>query len=213
MALPDPLDSPDPAVRYIAERRAYLLEEINRLGRSLVAYAKNVPEVDSRPPVSLQDHYAFLDAPECGCATCRDWELRRAEFVTASKLVPKGHKWTICGCHACRFVGRIQLNYLAATNRRDLVIEMSFHARYHSRHGGLVMSWVEREMQNPVYTVNWCAQEMSRFPMERWLKRCEMAVSGVVSGAVFIDAAGVTEATSYMASTLNAEVDCEVAVD
>lgn len=189
-----------------------LIDDMERLGRSLVAYARSAPKCDAPPPKPPQEHYAFLDAHECGCPTCHDWEIRRAEFVAAIKLVPKGHKWTICGCQACRFVGRIQLNYLAATNRRDLLIEMAFHSRYHSRHGDLVMAWTEKELANPAYTVNWCAQEMSRFPMERWLKRCEMAVSGLVSGAVFVDAAGVTEARSYMASTLGTDADVRLQI-
>lgn len=200
-------------MRRLSDRRSWIVKEIEALGKSLVAYAKNAPLEDARPSMPPQEHYHILDAPTCGCSTCRDWEIRRAEFVDAVKLVPKGHKWTICGCQACRFVGRIQLNYLAATNRRDLLIEMAFHSRFHSRHGDLVMAWTVQELKNPAYTVNWCAQEMSRFPMERWLKRCEMAVSGIVSGAVFIDAAGVTEARSYMASTLGIEADLGVTLE
>jgi len=170
-----------------------------------VAYADRIVAEEIKPPVSPLEHYSMLDA-ECGCSTCMDWETRRAEFVEAVTLVPKGHKWTICACPDCRFVGRIQLNYLAATNRRDLMIEMSFHARYHSRHGREVMAWLDQEMRNPSYTTNWLAQELSRFPVERWIKRCEMAVSGFVSGAVFSASAGVTHLTSYLGSTLGAEV-------
>lgn len=149
----------------------------------------------------------MLDAPDCGCATCMEWEMRRAEFVATTSLVPKGHKWTVCACPACRFVGRIQLNYLAATNRRDLLIEMSYHARHHSSHPDIVMAWLDKEMRRPDYTVNWCAQEMSRFPVERWMKRCEMAVSGVVSGAVFRASAMTTDFLVSIGSSLVAEVD------
>jgi hypothetical protein len=84
---------------------------------------------------------------------------------------------------------------------------MSFHARYHSRHGERVMAWLEEEMQKPGYTVNWCAQEMSRFPMARWLSRCNMAVSGDVGEEVFINSTMVTEMYTPFGSTLFADVD------
>jgi hypothetical protein len=202
-------DSADLVVRFMVARHQYLLLELARLQAVLIVYVTGIQPKVERPAISLLEHYAMLDAPECGCSICLDWEQRRLEFVEAVPLIPKGHKWTICGCPRCRFVGRLQLNYLAATNRRDLLIEMSFHARYHSRHGNAVMAWFEREMRNPAYTDNWCAQEMSRFPVERWIKRCEMAVSGFVSGAVFQIAAGVTDALYGIGSSLGTNIGLE----
>lgn len=196
----------DPAIRLLADRRHVLADRVAQLGAILTAYAAHTLAAEDRVAISPLEHYSMLDSPDCGCDTCADWEQRRVEFVEAANLVPKGHRWTICGCPDCRFVGRIQLNYLAATNRRDLLIEMSFHARYHSRHGSLIMAWLARELQNPTYTINWCAQEMSRYPLERWINRCEMAVSGVISGAVFLAAAGVTDYTAHLGSSLNAYV-------
>lgn len=205
-ARPLPPDvSPDPVIRRIAARREMVLAEMQRVRAMLELYVQQQRQETVRSPVSPLEHYSMLDAPDCGCQTCIEWEQRRAEFVEVVALVPKGHKWTICACAICRFVGRIQLNWLAAQNRRDLLIEMSFHARYHSRHGVHVMAWLEQEMQNPSYTINWCAQEMTRFPMERWIRRCETAVSGLVSGAVFLDAAGVTGFESRIGSSLAAE--------
>ena len=188
------------------DRRNALMARITSLYDALTAYAMHTPVQEDRLPVSPLEHYSMLDAPDCGCGTCADWEQRRAEFVEAATLVPKDHKWTICACPDCRLVGRIQLNYLAATNRRDLLIEMSFHARYHSRHGALIMAWLANEMKNPAYTINWCAQEMSRYPLERWISRCEMAVSGLVSGTVFRATAGVTDFVSSLGSSLNAQI-------
>lgn len=193
-------------IRSFSHRRVEIVGELARIATVLTAWATHDRAAEGRPPMSPLVHYSMLDAPECGCVTCVEWETRRAEFVDAALLVPKGHKWTICGCPDCRFVGRIQLNYLAATNRRDLLIEMSFHARYHSRHGGAVMAWLEQEMRNPAYTVNWCAQEMSRFPLDRWIRRCEMAVSGAVSGVVFTESAGITRLESHIGSSLGEEV-------
>ena len=201
------LDSPDTAIQRVAENQFSLMIEMQQIADYLRMYAEQVQPTVSQPPISPQEHYSMLDEESCGCQSCVDWDLRRKEFVRATQLIPKGHKWTVCACTICRFVGRFQLNLLAAANRRELLIEMSFHARYHSRHGEIVMTWLEQEMQKPIYTVNWCAQEMSRYPMARWLKRCEMAVSGDVGGPVFITAAGVTEMFTPFASTLFADVD------
>ena len=197
--------SDDPAIRHLEQRRAAVQAELHRLHAGLTDYANRVRTPEVRPMIAPIEHYSMLDAPDCGCPTCMDWEGRRAEFVAAVELVPKGHKWTVCACTACRFVGRIQLNYLAATNRRDLLIEVSYHAQHHSTHPNVVMAWLAQEMRRPEYTVNWCAQEMSRFPLERWLKRCEAAVSGQVSGAVFCDSAMRTSFFTPGTSSLLAE--------
>ncbi len=175
-------------------------------GGHLQGYVRQIILAVDRPAISPQEHYNMLDEEICGCATCIDWDLRRKEFTRATKLIPAGHKWTVCACDLCRFVGRFQLNLLAAANRRELLIEMSFHARYHSYHGGLVMNWLETEMRKPTYTMNWCAQEMSRYPMERWLQRCETAVSGVAGGPVFVTSARMTDAVANVGSSLSAEV-------
>lgn len=196
--------SPDPAVRLLAQRRDSLLAEMDRLRRSLIGYASGVRAPESRAAMSPLDHYAMLDSPDCGCATCVEWEQRRAEFIAATRIVPKGHKWTVCGCPECRFVGRIQMNYLAATNRRDLLIEVAYHARHHSAHPELVMRWLEKEMNRSEYTINWCAQEMGRYPMEWWLRRCETVCSGAVSGAIWRNSTMVTDLEVHIPSTLGA---------
>jgi len=199
--------SPDLAIQHLVDKQTELAIGLEALSQRLLAYAKQIRPVLVRPAVSAQEHYNMLDEGDCGCSACMDWDLRRKEFIRATKLIPKGHKWTVCACDRCRFVGRFQLNLLAAANRRELLIEMSFHARYHSRHGKLVMDWLEQEMHSPAYTVNWCAQEMSRYPMERWLQRCETAVSGVVGGPVFINSTMVTDMRVSFASSLLADVD------
>lgn len=201
---PDPAASPDPAVRLLGGRRDAIAAEMSRIAVALVAYADGVREPEPRPVLEPVMHYHILDDPVCGCPTCVEWEQRRAEFVEVASVVPKGHKWTVCGCPDCRFVGRIQMNFLAATNRRDLLAEVAYHARYHSSHPTLVMKWLESELRRPEYTINWCAQEMSRYPVERWLKRCEMAVSGVVSGSVWRNSTGVTALETHFVSQLSA---------
>lgn len=207
----DPRFSPDPAMRRIADYYETKVAELNELAKSIIAYGTYIKPVEPRMPVSPLEHYGMLDEEKCGCTTCVDWDQRRNELIEVIRLVPKGHVYTTCDCPDCRFVGRIQLNFRAADNRRDLLIEMAFHARYHSIHGSLIMEWLERELQSPVYTLNWCAQEMPRFPVERWIKRCEGALHAVVSGAVFRAAAG--HAVDYIAeirSTLSAETSTSV---
>jgi hypothetical protein len=200
-------NSPDTVIQKIAEDQLNLIAEMQRVLGYLRMYAEQERPVITQAPISPQEHYNMLDEELCGCNTCVDWDLRRKEFIRATGLIPKGHKWTVCNCAICRFVGQFQLNLLAAANRRELLIEMSFHARYHSRHGDMIMTWLAEEMRKPSYTDNWCAQEMSRYPMERWLKRCEMAISGDVGGPVFINSTMVTEMYTPFASSLFADVD------
>lgn len=209
---PDPLTSVDPAVRMIAEQHREASNRANQLRAYLMVYADGRSAERERKslPVSAEEHYGFNESADCGCAICTDWTTRRAEFIAVAGLVPKGHKWTVCGCDSCRFVGRFQMNLLAATNRRDLLIEMSFHARFHSLHGEHVMAWFSKEIRNPSYTDNWCAQEMSRYPVERWLMRCEMAVSGMVGGPVFQDSARRIDFVERSSSSLEAVTDLMV---
>jgi hypothetical protein len=200
------VNSQDPVIQQIAIRQQALLDDQVRCMQHLVAYTNQIQPDVKQPEISPLEHYSMLDQEGCGCQTCIDWARRREEFVTVKALVPAGHRWTICDCPMCRFVGRFQLNLLAVANRRELLIEMSFHAYYHSRHGDLVMAWLAQEMAKPSYTINWCAQEMSRYPMERWMKRCETAVSGTISGAVFTNSTMVTDMVVNLGSSLMAEV-------
>lgn len=210
--LSDPFYSADPTARLLATRYREASRRADALRAYLTIYAEGRSLESSyvAESVSAEEHYGFDESADCGCAICADWTVRRAEFVSAASLIPKGHKWTVCGCDTCRFVGRFQMNYLAATNRRDLLIEMSFHARFHSLHGKHVMAWYHQEIQNPSYTDNWCAQEMSRYPVERWLTRCEMAVSGSVGGPVFQASAQRLAYVESSSSSLNADTNLMV---
>jgi hypothetical protein len=200
------MNSTDPVMQVLAQKQDTIAQNLAITGRRLQTYVRQTRPTVARLAISPQDHYDMLDEGDCGCMACADWDLRRQEFIRVTKLIPKGHKWTVCACALCRFVGRFQLNLLAAANRRELLIEMSFHAHFHSRHGKLVMDWLEQEMCNPIYTINWCAQEMSRYPMERWIKRCETAVSGQAGGPVFVTSTMRTDAIANLGSSLSAEV-------
>ena len=177
------------------------------LDSALLGYASRIREPRLLPAVTGLEHYSMLDEESCGCGTCSDWHQRRGEFIACARLVPKGHKWSTCSCHVCRFIGRIQLNFLAATNRRDLLIAVSFHAQYHSRHGGKVMEWLAIEMRRATYTTNWCAQEMSRYPVEWWLRRCETQLSPFVKGSVFQDSTTTLDLQVHFPSSLEAMVE------
>ena len=203
--MPDYRASANSVIRQLLTERDALEADLLHREVQFLAYAQQPAVVATYTAVSPEDHYNMLDEGLCGCSACADWDLRRLEFLRATKLLPKDHKWTVCACSVCRFVGRFQLNLLAAANRRDLLIEMSFHARYHSHHGKLIMDWLAAEMRNPAYTINWCAQEMSRYPMERWLQRCELAVSGLVGGPVFVNSAKRIDAIVSIGSSLATE--------
>ena len=202
--IPDPRSSPDSVVRTMAERRDTLVKEVNVIDAILAVYASRpyVMPLSAAPEVPPLEHYTFTEGASCGCAICVEWKTRHLEFVSSSKLVPKGHRWSTCTCDACRFVGRMHLNALAAANRRDLLIEASFHARYHSPHGDLVMGWVRDEIAKPNYTDNWCAQEMGRYPLEWWFRKCQASIGPVVSGEVFRDGMMSIDATVSFASSL-----------
>lgn len=174
-------------VAALAARRASLVAEAARLDQVLDAYAQAPSHrpLFAEPAVSLLRHYAMTDRSLCGCAVCTEWRQRRDELVSALRFVPAGHRWSVCACPDCRFAGRIQLNYVAASNVRDLLIEISYHAFHHSRHGDRVMQWLEGELRRPRYTVDWCAYELGRRPVDEWLILCERALAPVVSGIVF----------------------------
>jgi hypothetical protein len=202
----DPSISPDPVVRAVAARRNALLAEAARLDSVLAAYASRPYSGSSTfPVVSAVAHYSMMEGAECSCVVCAEWDTRRSEFVAASRLVPKEHKWSTCACGVCRFVGRIHFNYLAAANTRDLLIGVAFHATYHSPFSEQVMRWFEVELQDRRYTVNWRAREMSRYPVEWWLERCEGALGPVVSGEVFRESMHVTDMYVHFGSSLEAD--------
>jgi hypothetical protein len=200
----DPLASQDPIVRAAAEKRLRLAAEASILDTVLAAYAGiTVTQMTEHPAISALEHYSIWDT-NCGCKTCSEWSRRQAEFNAVKRMVPKDHNYSTCSCPICRVVGRIQLNALAAANCRDLLIEISFHAEHHSPYGALVMRWLDQEMALPRYTVNWCAQEMSRYTMGWWLSRIENALSPQVSGAVFKNGMHTTDLQVHFGSSLNA---------
>ena len=199
--------SPDPRVCAVSGRFERLHAEVVHVGAMLGAYASTMACDDGRAVLRVAPlrHHAMLDDEACGCAVCADWALRRSELARAMRLVPKGHLWSICACPDCRFVGRMQLNYVAAANLRDLMIEVAFHATYHSRHGERIMAWFEAEVAGPRYTTRWCAYELGRRSVEEWLARCERELAPVLSGAVFVAGEGKREAVAvWLPSQLGA---------
>jgi hypothetical protein len=200
----DPFASPDPTVRAFAEKRRRLTCEAVALDTVLAGYnGVVVPPQPNHPVISALEHYSIWDE-NCGCRTCREWAIRQSEFKAVEKLIPKDHTYSTCSCSVCRVIGRIQINQLAADNCRNLLIEVSYHA-HHSSHGRLIMTWLEQEMTLPRYTINWCAQELSRYPVEYWVRRIENALGSVVSGKVFNHDIHSIDAEVYFPSSLTAQ--------
>lgn len=137
------------------------------------------------PVLPAIDHYSVVDQESCGCDLCMEWVVRRRELDEAMGLVPTGHKWSTCGCRVCRFVSRVHQGFMATSNMVDLISEMSFYASLHSSHGAKVMDWIEREIQSPVYTLNWKAREANKFSMDWWIRKGETTLGPLVSGKVF----------------------------
>lgn len=198
-------DSVIDVVSSIKRRKDILAKEAARLDLVIAAYATQAKPTNEMPVLPAVQHYYLTEGAECGCPICTEWDVRRTEFINAGSLIPKGHKWSTCSCSICRFVGRIHLNFLASTNTRDLLIETSYHAQHHSPFGDRVMQWLAIELTDPRYTVNWRAQEMSRYPLEWWFKRCESVLGPQVSGAVFRDGMHKVDMYVHFSSSLMAD--------
>ena len=181
----DPERSADPRVRAAFAQHNALCAEQQKLCAHLRVYAQHKKPKRNFKCLPATQHYALTDNIGCDCNVCSLWLDAQQEYVAAMQLLPKGHKWSTCTCSGCRFIGRVHLNFLAATNKRDLLIEMSYYAHHHSAHGVRVMEWLDAELQLPTYTVTWCAQELGRFPVSHWLQKCQAAISAQVGGAVF----------------------------
>ena len=90
----DPIESLDPAVQFLARQYREAMRRAQKLGVYLVVYTERHEAPRAQPPlsVSAEDHYNFDESADCGCSICIDWGLRRAEFVSAAALIPKGHQ-------------------------------------------------------------------------------------------------------------------------
>ncbi len=106
------MPSPDPRIRALADRRNKLRCDAVRAESILQAYA--IAQTTACRPVvatvAALQHYSMLDDAECGCDVCVEWRNRRDELTKAMRFVPEGHRWSVCACQDCRFVGRIHLN-------------------------------------------------------------------------------------------------------
>jgi hypothetical protein len=183
-----PSTSIDPTVHTAVVRQLALQAELAPLDAFLSAYALVDDSTAVLPvylPHPLIGHYPMLETTACGCDLCMDWALRRAELRRAELFIPEGHRYHTCDCRGCAFVKRLWLNLKAAENRRDLLIGASFHAYHNSPCGERVMNWFAIEIALPERSINWWAMEGGRYPLSRWLRRCEMQLGPVVSGAVF----------------------------
>lgn len=179
---PDILHSLDAVVRAAVEKRQALLDEKTRLDGMLLAYSMSIVSGAGELPTPPGSHYNMVDEI-CGCALCVDYSRRRNEVNRVSDLTT-GHPRD-CACRECRTAGKLQTGFRAATNRLDLLVEMSFHAVFHSHHQDQVLSWTQQELDRPDITMNWWAIEGGQAPMASWIRRCEKALSPIVSGVVF----------------------------
>jgi hypothetical protein len=138
-------------------------------------------DVTPRGPL---DHFDVRDDEPCACSVCTAWFAAKREADAASAARPP-HPPT-CNCRECVPARRARYRLQALNARRDLWIEMSYHASMH-KVGEPYMAWLAAEMADDRKTLGWWANEASRFPLAYWFKRFEQAVrSGVVSlsGAV-----------------------------
>ena len=177
--------SPDPRIRSLAVARTAARAEKDRLDRVVAAYAAQAPGPCAYPAVDFIRHHAFTDSTPCGCRICAAWWHGQGEMARALAFVPPGHKWSTCACRDCRLAGRLGFNLAAAGGLRDLLIEMSYHARFNSRFGDRVMQWFDEETRKPTYTLEWCACWIPRKPVRAWLDACDRELRPVTGAPVF----------------------------
>jgi hypothetical protein len=175
------------ALTDLLTRREILRFEAARLDRLLTINAKQAADDESsqNPVLALLDHHSVTEQTECACTLCLEWTSRRSDLKRILNFQPQGHRWSICDCRDCQIIRDMHTNYMAATNKRDLFIELSFYATHHTKKPEAVMTWFNQEFKKPNYSAKWCAHKINQIPMSFWLQKCENALSGMFSGRVF----------------------------
>lgn len=130
---------------------------------------------------SALDHYTFpnLDV-ECTCKLCTQWRQARGVFDEA-KMLTNDHTRS-CMCWRCKKRRGLQQEFLAASSKRELFCELSYHASRHPAYGKHLMNWAMKEI-NQEQSNGWWATFGQSYPLSFWFARFQSAMSGLVSGA------------------------------
>lgn len=130
------------------------------------------------PPL---DHYDWtVIEKECGCAVC---EAERAclSLMNALVVATSDHK-VRCKCELCRKRAIARTSYFAASERRTLYSESSFHAR-EGRLGQGFMDWIITVLEDKSKTDGWWMIQAPWKHMGNWfLDYSRSQAAPVVSG-------------------------------
>jgi hypothetical protein len=133
------------------------------------------------------EHYVFptLDV-ECCCDLCQNWRTERVAFDEI-KAVTFNHD-RACMCWRCKKRRRLQQSFLAASSKRELFCELSWHAARHAKtYGPRLMVWVTGEIMDNTVTDGWWATLGQSYPISYWLLRFQSAfTSASCSGSAVV---------------------------
>lgn len=134
----------------------------------------------------LLSHYSYPELDEgCRCRICQSWRDTQEIYFGYLKIT-EDHRLG-CRCDDCRSLMRARSGYLAATNRRNLFCELSWHATQ-QKHGIALMRWLWGQIveQPVVYNDRFWEHNGAETPLISWFREFSahqrglgMAVSGV----------------------------------
>lgn len=163
------------------QRHRVVSIEIQQIDRQLALYYLAASGMLAVVPAAR--HYVMQhensEEDGCACSLCQDWQLRRTEVDRVQPFIPDGHRWLNCACTVCSIMRHLQLGLMAVANKRDLWIEMSYHAyrdKAYRERAADVMSVIRREIENPVYRRGWWSHDGGCVSMEFWLRKVDKAL-------------------------------------
>lgn len=128
------------------------------------------------------DHYDVAEDDPCTCRYCLEWRRRR-DVVDRYRML---FNFRRCKCVKCKDKPRnpiwecmgYQENhyaFVAAAVRRDLWIEMSYHAKFGTEQDGReLMAWLDAKIRSMEKHKNgkprdgWWSTHAERYPLDHW---------------------------------------------
>jgi len=126
--------------------------------------------------VAPKEHYRIVDQGECSCHFCspvpalRDkvdrarmlFDARRCRCRNCS-VNPKNPIWKCIGYQRAHYA------FLSASVKRDLYIEMSYHAVFgDEQDGDELMAWIDRKIRTHPKRDGWWATHAERLALDWW---------------------------------------------
>lgn len=128
------------------------------------------------------DHFDIGEDDTCTCYYCDMWRKRR-DTVDRARMLFHSRRCRCNNCAAdpkntiwkCTYYQKAQYGFIAAANRRELWIEMSYHARHgQDQDGAELMQWLDAKIRSMEKTRSgksrdgWWALHAERTPLETW---------------------------------------------